>query len=141
MITIRNYNSNDYPSIESLYKDSSTFGGQFDEARDSKERLKILIEQKPDTILVAENDGEIVGTVTLFEDGRSAWLYRFAVRKEFESTATKALWEKAKEIFGQKGHSQILVYAPVAEKSFEKRYRELGFNKGKDFTAYWQDLK
>jgi hypothetical protein len=138
MIVIRNYNPNtDYPSVESLYKDSSTYGGQFDETRDSAERLAKLIAKKPDSILIAENDGKIVGTVTLFEDGRSAWLYRFAVNNE---EVSRILWQKAKEIFKQKGHSQILVYAPVGDKKFEKRYTDLNFNKGSDYTAYWQDI-
>lgn len=141
MMRVRNYNPEmDYPAVERLYKDSSTFGGQFDEARDSEKRLHDLAEQKPDAILVAESDGDIVGTVTLFEDGRSAWLYRFTVVREYDSEATQMLWGKAREILKQKGHSQILVYAPAGNASFEKRYVDLGFSKGNDFTAFWQDI-
>lgn len=138
---IRVYNPiTDYSSVEALYKDSSTFGGQFDQARDSEERLKDLIEKKPDAILVAEDKGEIIGTVTLFEDGRSAWLYRFAVKGNAQADVISALWAKAREILKQKGHTQVLVYAPVNNKDFEDRYTQLGFIKGNDFTAYWQDL-
>ncbi len=140
MIRIRNYNPDDYPSIKALYGDSSIFGGQFDEARDSAERLANLAQEKPNAILVAEDEGNIIGTVTLFEDGRSAWLYRFAVKKGNESQVTRLLFDKAKEILKQKGHTQVLVYAPTEDKSFENRYSNLGFNKGNDFTAYWQDL-
>jgi len=141
MITIRNYNSDtDYLEVSSLYKESKTFGGQFDEARDSEDRLKNLVKEKPNAILVAEIDNEIVGTVTLFEDGRSAWLYRFAIKNEENKEIGKALWKKAKEEMKNKGHSQVLVYAPVGDLDFENRYKDLGFNKGNDFTAYWQDL-
>ncbi len=140
MINIRNYNSNDYSSIESLYKDSATFGGQFDEARDSKEQIDKLVSDKPEAVLVAEVNGEIGGTVTIFEDGRSAWLYRFAVKKDMEAEVTELLWAKAKEIVKRKGHTQVLVYAPVGNGDFEHRYLNLGFTKGSDFTAYWQDI-
>jgi len=137
---VRNYTPEDYEAVEALYKDTTTFGGQFDEARDTKERLQKLIDHKPDGVLVAEEDGEVVGTVTLFEDGRSGWLYRFAVKGDVEKEATEALWNKAKEIMKNKGHTQILVYAPAGDSHFEERYAALGFNKGNDFTAYWQDV-
>ena len=141
MIQIRNYNpKNDYEAIKSLYEDSSTFGGQFDEARDSEDKLKKLVDEKPNAILVAEIDNAIVGTVTLFEDGRSAWLYRFAVKKENEKEVSFALWNEAKVIMKSRGHSQVLVYAPAGDLNFENRYKDIGFNKGNDFTAYWQDL-
>jgi N-acetylglutamate synthase len=137
---VRFYTSEDYPEIEKLYKESSSFGGQFDEARDTKERLDTLVSKKPESILVAEDEGRIVGTVTLFEDGRSAWLYRCAVLSDYENEVVPILVAKAKEILKSWGHSQMLVYAPVGEALFEERYKNAGFTKGNDFTAYWQDL-
>tara|TARA_B100000745_G_scaffold204959_1_gene135406 strand:- start:1568 stop:1990 length:423 start_codon:yes stop_codon:yes gene_type:complete len=138
---IRNYNpQTDYEAVAALYKSSETFGGQYDGARDAEDRLRILVEQKPDAILVAEDNRKIVGTVTLFEDGRSAWLYRFAVQAENEAEITKLLSKQALSILKQKGHSQALVYAPAKNEHFENRYTSLGFSKGNDFTAYWQDI-
>lgn len=138
---IRFYNPDtDYPQIEVLYKSPDTFGGQFDNARDSKERIDGLSKNKPNTILVAEDNSKIVGTVTLFEDGRSAWLYRFAIQKENELEIASELWNEAKRVMKELSHSQVLVYAPSGSESFEKRYTSLGFTKGTDFTAYWQDL-
>jgi hypothetical protein len=141
-MNVRNYNpETDYPTIESLLRDTKTYGGEFDEARDTKERIDALEANKPGSVLVVEMDKEIIGTVTLFEDGRSAWLYRFAVKKEHEELATKFLWEKAQETMKLRGHAQILVYAPAGNSDFEDRYNKLGFNTGGDYTAYWQDLK
>ena len=140
-MVIRNYNPDtDYPSIEALLNAEGTFGGQFDEARDTKERIDALESAKPGSVLVAEDDGVIVGTVTLFEDGRSAWLYRFAVQQDNEAEITKHLNEQALQTMKDRGHTQVLVYAPQGDKHFEDRYASLGFNKGSDFTAYWQDI-
>ncbi len=136
---IRNYKREDYDSVVSLYKDTTTYGGQFDEDRDSNERLEKLSDTKSDAILVAEDNGNIVGTVTLLEDGRSAWLFRFAVA-ENSVNVTSELYLKAVEILKSKGHKQVLVYAPRGEKKFEKRYNELGFNKGGDYTCYSREL-
>lgn len=134
---IRNYNSTDYPQVKRLYKQSDLYGGQFDEARDTAERLEKLVAQKPDAILVAEEDEKVLGTVTLFEDGRSAWLYRFAVQTE---EVAQQLYAKASGILKTKGHSQVLVYAPAGNSEFENRYAKLGFIKGHNYTAYWRDL-
>lgn len=141
VMNVRDYNSaTDYEDIQSLYKNSATFGGEFDEARDSKNRLDTLEKEKPQSILVAEEYGCVVGTVTLFEDGRSAWLYRFAVQAENENAIAKLLCEKALQVMKERGHSQVLVYAPANDGRFEERYLALGFAKGDDYTAYWQDL-
>ena len=138
---IRNYNpETDYPGIESLLKAEGTFGGQFDEARDTKARIDTLESHKPRSVLVAEDGGKIVGTVTLFEDGRSAWLYRFAVQQENEDKITKLLSREPLTEMKARGHTQVLVYAPQGNQNFENRYTSLGFKKGNDFTAYWQDI-
>ena len=138
---IRNYRPEDYFGVEKLYKDSSTYGGEFDESRDTPERLNNLVAKKTEAILVAEDTGEIVGTVTLFEDGRSAWLYRFAVSSENEIEISKALWIKASEVMKTWGHKQVLVYAPARDNHFQNRYESIGFTKGNDFTAYYQNLE
>jgi len=129
----------DYPSLEFLLKDGDTFGGQFDEARDTKDRIDSLSITKPGSVLVAEYAGVIIGTVTSFEDGRSAWLYRFAIKPQHTGCA-EALFEHARAYLKQRGHTQVLVYAPKDNSDFELRYTNLGFIKGNDFTAYWQNI-
>ena len=59
MIIVRTYKNEDYPAIETLYKEGTTFGGQFDEALDSREKLDNLSSKKPEAILVAELEGEV----------------------------------------------------------------------------------
>lgn len=139
---IRNYNpETDYLGVKALLDDTATYGGEFDEARDTKVRIDTLEAGKPGSVLVADLGGEIIGTVTLFEDGRSAWLYRFAIKVGTEKEVGEKLWERAKEIMKERGHSQVLVYAPAGNAGFMNRYNDLGFNTGGDYTAYWQDIK
>ncbi len=138
---IRNYNpETDYPAIEALYQDSTTYGGQFDPLKDSKHRLDNLEAAKPGSILVAEVNEQIVGTVTLLEDGRSAWLFRFAVQSEHEADISAALYQHAKAILQARGHQVVIVYAPENNEQFEKRYAGIGFTKGNNFTAYWHTI-
>jgi hypothetical protein len=40
----------------------------------------------------------------------------------------------------EQGHSQVLVYAPVENIQFEQRYKKLGFNKGGNFSCFWENI-
>ncbi len=131
---IRTYNPEiDYEPLLTLLRDEQTFGGVVDEARDSAEKLAA----NPESILLAEQDGVLVGTVTLFENGRVAWLYRFAAQEAGEAEIRAALFAEAKARLQALGHTQILVYAPTGDAHFDNEYTNLGFAKGNDYTAYW----
>lgn len=140
-ISVRSYAPSDYEAVAALYRQSNLYGGQFDENRDAEERLRKRIEADPDAILVAEQAGKIVGTVSLIEDGRVAWLFRFAVLEgESQDAVAQALFAKAVEVLKRKGHHQVLVYTPVGNEKLNNRYEKLGFMKGNDYTAFWKDI-
>ncbi|NND65712.1 MAG: hypothetical protein HKM24_07085, partial [Gammaproteobacteria bacterium] len=96
-MNIRPYAPSDYFALKALYEDSSTYGGQFDEARDAENRLAAKIDNDPESIWVAENDGKLAGSVSLIEDGRVAWLFRFAVIDQ-DLDVSKSLYDKATAI-------------------------------------------
>ena len=135
---IRTYNPDtDYSHLRSMLLDKATYGGVIDEDRDSEEKLKRLALTKPNCLLVAEKDEKLVGTVTVFEDGRACWLYRFAYQ---DKKIGRALWGHARMVAKELGHTQVLVYAPYDDSSFKELYNELGFNTGNPYTAYWQNI-
>jgi len=134
-MNVRLYKSEDYEQVAALYKNSDLYGGQFDENRDSKERL----EARADAIFVAEEEGKIVGTVSLIEDGRVAWLFRFAVIGNREDVA-RALAQTAEKELESRGHHQVLVYTPVGNDGLNGRYEKLGFTKGNDYTCYYKNI-
>jgi hypothetical protein len=136
---IRGYELADYSQIKALYLDSSTFGGQFDEARDAEERLRKKIEADPDAILIAENNSVLIGTISLIDDGRVAWLFRFAVKGQ-NTEVTKALHDEAVKLLKARGHTQVLIYSPVGNDGLDDRYQQLGFIKGDDYTCYWREI-
>jgi predicted N-acetyltransferase YhbS len=140
-MNIRPYQPTDYEQVVALYRQSELYGGQFDENRDSEERLQKRVEADPDAILVTEQDTKIVGTVSLIEDGRVAWLFRFAVLQgEQQTVITKALCDAALAALKAKGHNQVLVYAPVGNDRLDNRYERLGFNRGGNYTCYWKNI-
>ena len=80
MSYVRSYQLSDYEAVTNLYKLGDLFGGQFDEARDAEDKLAAIVSEDSESILVYEIDGKILGTVSLIENSRVAWLFRFAVK-------------------------------------------------------------
>ena len=136
---MRPYKDSDYEQLKELYQHSEWYGGQFDEARDSRQKLAKVIAKDPDSIWIYEDSGQVLGTISLIEDGRVAWLFRFAV-KDNNLKIAKELYDKAVEIFKSRGHTQILVYTPVGNQTLNNRYELLGMAKGNDFTTFWTDI-
>lgn len=142
MLNVRNYRSDDYQAIKALYLQSGLYGGQFDVARDSEERLAAVTKADPQSILVYEERGKILGTVSLIENGRVAWLFRFAVEKtSAEKEILKTLYEAACDVLRSRGHDEVLVYSPLDNESLDQRYADLGMNKGGAYSCFWQSLK
>ena len=136
---VRSYEPTDYEQLKALYLASDTFGGQFDEARDASDRLQKKIGADPDAILIAVEHDKIVGTVSLIDDGRVAWLFRFAVPLG-DADTTQVLHDKAVAVLKARGHSQVLVYTPVGNTDLDSRYDQLGFTKGGDYTCFWKEI-
>jgi predicted N-acetyltransferase YhbS len=141
MIQIRPYRPADYQNLKRLYLSSNTFGGQFDEDRDSQEKVDEQIALDSNSVLVAEDNGKILGSVSILRDKRFAWLMRFAVVVEFEKQISELLFKKAAEILKEAGHTQVLVYSPSTDGKFKERYEDFGFTAGESCTAYWRFLE
>jgi hypothetical protein len=136
---VRPYRDSDYEQLKKLYEHSEWYGGVFDEARDGRERLLKKITDDPEAIFVYEENGELHGTISIIEDGRVAWLYRFIV-KDFEPGITRQLYEKAVEVLKSRGHKQMLVYSAANDRKLDRRYESLGMTKGNDYACFWQDI-
>ena len=135
-MAVRSYAPRDYEAVIDLYKKGELYGGQYDPDRDSKERLSRKIMADTDSILVYEINGTITGTVSLIEDERVAWLFRFATSSD---DVAGALYDTALEILKARGHKQVLVYAPLQE-NFSKKYTALGMAEGGAYACYWASI-
>lgn len=74
-------------------------------------------------ILVCEEEGLILGTVSFIDNGRVAWLFRFAVLPggSTEGVTTEPHVRTA-GILRARGHSQVLVYSPVGDEPLSHRF-------------------
>ncbi len=79
-IVIRKMTMEDYEGVKKLWMSISGFGiRSIDDSRDGVERF---LARNPETSIVAEHEGEIVGTILCGHDGRNAGFYHVCVKKE-----------------------------------------------------------
>ncbi|MBR2188810.1 MAG: GNAT family N-acetyltransferase [Eubacterium sp.] len=79
-IRIRTMTVADYEKVKALWMTIQGFGIRTID--DSREGVERFIRRNPDTSVVAEKDGEIIGTILCGHDGRSACFYHVCVRAD-----------------------------------------------------------
>ena len=77
---IRVMRDEDYQEVHKLWKQISGFAMRM--LDDSEEGVLRFIHRNPTTSIVAEMEGEIVGTILAGHDGRQASFYHVCVRKD-----------------------------------------------------------
>ena len=100
-VTIRTMETGDYDQVARLWTEISGFAIR--KLDDSREGIERFIRRNPTTSVVAELDGQIVGTILCGHDGRQACFYHVCVKKEYRmqgigtrmaQAATQALMEE-----------------------------------------------
>ena len=95
---VRTMRIEDYPKIYHLWKEIAGFGIR--SIDDSKEGIERFLRRNADTSVVAEKNGEIIGTILCGHDGRRGCFYHVCVKAEYRKqgigkamavTAMKAL--------------------------------------------------
>lgn len=80
-ISIRTMSSADYENVKTLWMTIRGFGIR--SIDDSREGVERFIKRNPTTSIVAEKDGEIIGSILCGHDGRNACFYHVCVREDF----------------------------------------------------------
>ena len=141
MSHVRNYCEADYEALVTLYSDGSTFGGEYDAARDSIQKIRKVTDGDPEAVLVYEQDGVLLGSISLIEDGRVAWLFRFSVKRTpTQDVVADALYQHAVGILRSRGHTQVLVYSDPQNEHLNTRYHNLQMNEGGLFRCFWKEI-
>lgn len=77
-IIIRQMTIEDYDQVKALWMSISGFGIR--SVDDSREGIERFMQRNPSTSVVAEKDGEIVGSILCGHDGRTACFYHVCVK-------------------------------------------------------------
>jgi N-acetylglutamate synthase len=94
---------------------------------DNFERFKLFLEKNPDLSVLAEENGEIVGTALGSFDGRRGYMQKVVTDK---NSRRKGIGKQLVEEVIKRLHELGAVYIPInVEEEFVTFYEKCGFNK------------
>lgn len=118
---IRPYTDQDYPSIEAILKANK----MHDEVWDHRDNLASMISRDPESVLVAEIDGEIVGNVIITDYGNNvSYLFRLSVKDSYKKQGVGTLLLKEAEALLKKRGTKEIALVVHAERDDLKAYYE-----------------
>ena len=108
---------------------------------DSPEDFARLVERSPDGVLVAEDDGRIVGTVIAVWDGWRGAIARLAVLPSHRRTGIgRALVEAGEESLRAKGVRRVNVLVYEEDVGAGDLWTSHGYVTNPRIARYWRDL-
>lgn len=121
---IRPMRIEDYDAMLQLWKDTPTL--RVLEFEDSREQIDRFLIRNPGTSFVAEEDGQIVGTILCGQDGRRGCIYHMCVREAYRKRkiGTHLVTESLKVLKSEHIHNVYLV----------------AFRKNEVGNAFWNSL-
>jgi len=135
-VRIRNYKKDDYTSVREILIE----GGLFEETWDVEERLGKRVIARPESILIAMINDEVIGCVYLIDD-IFPLIFRLAVKKQFRKQGIgKMLIDEAIKRLKEYGHQEIALLVDNNDEELKKWYHKQGFKKGTELICLWKEI-
>lgn len=142
-VVVREYTDDDFDNLVGLYKNSSAYGGKYDESRDTREKLLATAEDL--CLFVATLEGALVGSVMILDNPHSFWLLRFCIDQnstvDIHNETAKVLLDTTELIARSRGHESIIVYTDSKDEALVNRYEKLAFSRANEFTCFWRSVE
>lgn len=125
----------DYPKIYRLWMGISGFGIR--SIDDSKEGIERFLRRNPETSIVAEADGEIIGTILCGHDGRRGCFYHVCVKKEFRKQGIgKAMAVSAMKALQAEKINKVCLIAFLDNTVGNQFWKRVGWTFREDLNYY-----
>lgn len=137
MVSVRYYKDSDYDDVKQTLQE----GELYDDVWETQENLRRKIERDQESILLAIDDGKIVGCVFIVENGWNAFIWRLSVRKEYRKQGIgKILMQKAEEIIKKRGLKESSLFVDTKNDDLKQWYTKQGYIKTSDYTFFYKKL-
>ena len=137
VVTLRNYQAEDYPQVRSNLE----IAGLFWESMDSELLLSRMIARDPESIIVAEDNGHVAGSAYFIDMGFAAMLSRLNVALEYRKTGLgEELINEVKRRAKARGFTQVHLTVHEEQERLVKWYEERGAWKGNLYRWMGFDL-
>lgn len=123
-LKIRNYQDEDSSKLEQLLKDT----GLYYEPLDKKEIFKKKIEYDPESIIIAEDNDKLVGTVFIIYDLWNSCIYHLGVHPDYRNKGIASkLMDEAEGRLKAKGIEKITLFVD------EENHKAIDFYKKREW--------
>lgn len=139
MIQIRDYKPSDYQSLKVILEENK----MYDPDLDAENTLQRKIETSPGSILVAEDNSQVVGGVYILFDHWQSFIFRLSVRKDSQRQGIGAkLMEEAESRLRRQGAKSVALWVRLEELShLARHYENLGYKPSpREHKCFWKAL-
>jgi ribosomal protein S18 acetylase RimI-like enzyme len=135
---IREFKIGDYSLVRDLWKTAGLVIRPGDELED----VKLKLQRDPDLFLVAELEGEIVGSVVGGWDGRRGWIYHLAVKPERQRKGIGArLVHEVEKRLVAKGAKKVNAQVYKSNERSSAFFKAIGYETHADLIMVGKFLK
>lgn len=138
MITIRPYLPSDYNHVKALLQEADLYADTWE----SEDNLASIVKSNPDSIIVAEDQGKIVGNIFRIAYGEKiSFLFRLAVKKEYrnQGLATRML-AYVEDRARKKGIVELCLFADETNKDLQLFYKKRGWTSSQHpYYCLWKE--
>ncbi|MBI3572722.1 MAG: GNAT family N-acetyltransferase [Candidatus Kerfeldbacteria bacterium] len=135
MIKIRPYQDADYESVKRNLEE----GKLFDPVWDSRNNLLLKVTRAPDSIMVAEKDGKVVGNIYILADGWSAFIFRLTVATKAQGSGIGTeLLNAAEDWVRDQGIEEIAGFVDDSDDALKAWYIKRGYNLTGQYRSMWK---
>ncbi len=125
----------DYDGVHSLWM--SIKGFSIRSIDDSREGVEKFIERNPDTSIVAEENGEIIGAILCGHDGRRATFYHVCVREDRRKQGIgKSMVVKAMNALKKEKINKVALIAFTKNDVGNAFWKSIGWKQRTDLNYY-----
>ena len=134
-VQIREYRIEDYDNLINLWKEAYLVHRP--KGRDRQDKIENELRQNTSIFLVAELNGELIGSVFGSHDGRKGWINRLAVDPDFrkKDIAKKLVYEVENKL-DELGIDIVACMIEGWNKESMKVFEKLGYEKYPDVAYY-----
>ena len=125
----------DYPKVYALWKTIKGFGIR--SVDDSKEGVERFVRRNPSTSIVAEHEGEIIGSILCGHDGRRGCFYHVCVREDYRKRGIgKAMAVAAKKALQEEHINKVCLIAFKKNEVGNSFWKSVGWTFREDLNYY-----
>jgi ribosomal protein S18 acetylase RimI-like enzyme len=135
---IREFKIGDYLLVRDLWQTAGLVLRPGDELED----VKLKLQRDPDLFLVAELEGEIVGSVIGGWDGRRGWIYHLAVKPEHQRKGIGVgLVHEVEKRLVAKGAKKVNAQVYKSNEQSSAFFKAIGYEAHADLIMIGKHLK